>query len=172
MAILSCGGLLHGERETSGAIAAIELVGEARLSDLRRWLGARSPEAIRRIRGAAIELCIWMAVADRVIDPAERDALGDIIETSGLGGEEEARLMGLLGAALGDVRSVHHLETLAEELDHPVLRELMLALTWHMAEADGFVDTLEGASHDRLAGIFGVEPATAARIRHRLDGSG
>lgn len=172
VALLSSGGILHGERETSGALAAIEVVGEDRLSELREWLGSQPPEAVQRVRGAAIELCIWMAVADRVIDPAERDAIADIIETAGLDAETETRLLGTLTAALGDVRRVHHVETLAESLDHPVLRELMLALTWHMAAADGFVDVLEGASHDRLAAIFGVDPAVAARIRHKLDASG
>jgi uncharacterized tellurite resistance protein B-like protein len=168
VAVLSGGGLLHGEREAKGVELASSIVGEARLSELRGWLEARNQEDLADIRSASIELCMWMAVADRVTDPAERDLLGDIVRASGLSPDEEARLLALLPAALGDVRSLPHLETLAERLDHPVLRELMLALAWYVAGSDGFVDALEDTSYERLAGIFGVDPSTASAISKTL----
>ncbi len=164
IAVLSGGGLLHGEREAEGVVLATRIVGEERLSRLRGWLEVQAEEDLSEIRSAAIELCMWMAVADRVIDPRERELLGDIVRSSGLSATEETRLLALLPAALSDVRRLPHVETLAERLDHPVLRELMLALVWHVARADGFVDALEGTSYERLAAIFGVEPDVAAAI--------
>lgn len=167
--MLSGRGLLRGEREEEGVVLATRIVGEERLSELRDWLEALPPEQLDALRGAAVELCIWMAVADRVIDPAERDLLADIVRASGLGADEEERLVRLLAAALGDVRKLAHVETLAERLDHPILRELMLAMTWHIARADGFVDALEDQSYERLAGVFGVDMITADRIREALE---
>lgn len=164
VSVLSGGGLLHGEREAEGALLATHVVGEERLSQLRAWLEVQPHEDVDDMRSAAIELCMWMAVADRVIDPAERELLADIVRSSSLSPKEEARLLDVLPAALTDVRSLPHIETLAERLDHPVLRELMLALVWYVARADGFVDALEGTSYERLAAIFGVEPEVAAAI--------
>ncbi len=168
VAVLSGGGLLRGERQAAGAELATLIVGEERLSELRGWLEHQSDARVADIRSAAIELCVWMVVADRVIDPRERDLLADIIRASGFSAAEEARLLALLPAALGDVRQLPHVETLAERLDHQVLRELMLALVWHVASADGFVDALEGFSYARLSGIFGVTPDVAARISRAM----
>lgn len=168
VSLLSGGGILRGEREAAGAVLAGRIVGEARLSELRGWLGTLPADQLEDIRSAAIALCMWMAVADRVIDPRERELLGDVVRASGLSPAEEQNLLQLLNAALGDVRRLPHVETLAERLDHPVLRELMLALAWHVANADGFVDALEGSSYGRLAAIFGVEPIVAERITHAV----
>jgi uncharacterized tellurite resistance protein B-like protein len=167
IAVLSGGGVLHGEREAEGVVLASRIVGEERLSQLRAWLEVQTEEDVEDIRSA--ELCMWMAVADRVIDPRERELLADIVRSSGLSSPEEARLLALLPAALSDVRRLPHVETLAERMDHPVLRELMLALVWHVARADGFVDALEGTSYERLAAIFGVEHDVAAAISDVLE---
>ena len=169
IAVLSGGGVLHGEREAEGVVLASRIVGEERLSQLRAWLEVQTEEDVADIRSAAIELCMWMAVADRVIDPRERELLADIVRSSGLTSIEETRLLTLLPAALSDVRRLPHVETLAERMDHPVLRELMLALVWHVARADGFVDALEGTSYERLAAIFGVEQDVAAAISDVLE---
>lgn len=163
--VLSDGGVLHGEREEAGVVAASRVVGESRLSELRDWMAAQGPPSQHRVRAAAIELCIWMAVVDRVIDPSERGLLVEVIRSSTLEPPEQARLERLLSIALSDTRKLAHVETLAEILDHPTLRELMLALSWHVANVDGFVDDLERASFERLAGIFGVDPAVADQIR-------
>ncbi len=168
VAVLSGGGLLHGEREAAGVALASRIVGEERLRDLRVWLEARTATDLAELRTAAIMLCMWMAVADRVIDPAERELLGDIVRTSGLSPADEQHALAVLQDALGDVRRLPHVETLAEELDHPVLRELMLALAWYVAKADGFVDALEHSSYARLAAIFGIEPDVATAITHVL----
>lgn len=168
ISVLSDSGLLHGEREEEGILAATQIVGERRLSDLRWWLTQQPPELVRRQRTAAIELCIWMAVVDRVIDAEERELLKAVIQSADLPPHEEHRLYELLGAALGDLRKLTHVETLAEVLDHQTLRELMLAMTWHVAMIDGFIDKLEEESYERLAAIFSVDYVDAIRIRETL----
>ncbi len=168
IAVLSDSGLLHGERQAQGVAAAARIVGEERLAELRGWLSTQHPAFIERQRSAAIELCIWMSVVDRVLDPREREMLKEIILSTQLKSEESERLLALLTTALGDVRRIAHVETLAEVLDHPTLRELMLAMTWSVAMIDGFVDDLEVANYHRLAAIFGVEPAAAQRIQELL----
>ena len=170
VSLLSGGGLLRSEREAAGALLAARVVGEARLAELRDYLEARSEAELAAIRSSAIELCIWMMVADRVIVPAERDLLVELVRTGELGASDERRAKELLQQALGDIRTLPHPETLAARLDHPVLRALMRALASYVAEADGFVDALEGASFSRLCGIFGVESAVAARLRQALAG--
>lgn len=167
--VLSDSGLLRGEREAEGVILATQVVGEQRLSELRYWLAQQTPASIVAQRTAAIELCIWMAVVDRVIDPSERELLSEVICSANLDGREEQRLLGLLASALSDVRKLTHVETLAELLDHPTLRELMLAMTWHVALIDGYIDDLEVASYHRLAAIFGVDANSAQRIKTVLD---
>ncbi len=167
--VLSDSGLLHGEREAEGVILATHVVGEARLGELRSWLGQQPPANLLGQRSAAIELCIWMAVIDRVIDPTERELLSEVIRSANLDPREENRLLGLLTSALGDVRKLAHIETIAEVLDHPTLRELMLAMTWHVALSDGYIDDLEVASYNRLARIFGVDGASSQRIQSLLE---
>ena len=171
ISVLSETGLLHGERAEAAVLLATKIVGEARMSDLRGWLHEQPHDRILSLRAAAIELCIWMAVVDRVVDPKERELLRDAILAAELHTGEELRLDGLLASALSDSSKIAHLETLAEVLDHPVLRELMLAMTWLIATADGFVDTLEVESFERLGALFGVEPASAERVKSVLASS-
>jgi uncharacterized tellurite resistance protein B-like protein len=171
ISVLSETGLLHGERAEAAVVLATKIVGEARMSELRAWLHGEPRERILALRAAAIELCIWMAVVDRVVDPKEREILRDAILAAELPTGEELRLDGLLASALSDSSKIAHIETLSEVLDHPVLRELMLAMTWLIATADGFVDALEVESFERLAAIFGVDGTTAERMKNVLASS-
>lgn len=168
ISVLSETGLLHGERAEAAVLLATKIVGEARMSELRAWLHEQSHDRVLAFRAAAIELCIWMAVVDRVVDPKERELLRDAILAAELSTGEALRLDGLLASALGDSSRIAHLETLAEVLDHPVLRELMLAMAWLIATADGFVDKLEVASFERLGAIFGVDPQSVERVKSVL----
>lgn len=162
--LLSPTALLHGERDDWAVRAATRVVGETRLAELREYLEREPADRAAALRSAAIEICIWMAVSDRVVDPREREVLAEAVEGAELAPEETARLVELCRSALGDVRKLAHPETLAERADHPVLRELLLALAWQVALADDYVDDLELRSFHRLAGIFGIEEADQQRI--------
>jgi uncharacterized tellurite resistance protein B-like protein len=168
VALLSPTALLHGSRDEWAVDAATRVVGEARLAELRQHLAGEPEQSAAGVRSAAIEICIWMAVSDRVVDPREREALADLVERAELGPTETRRLLELTRSALGDVRKLSHPETLAERVDHPVLRELLLAVAWQVALADDFVDDLELRSFERLAGIFGIEHADKERVRAAL----
>ncbi len=168
VALLSPTALLHGARDERAARAAALVVGEARLAELREHLTCEPADRAADLRSAAVEICIWMAVSDRVVDPVEREALADLVLRAELPDSETRRLVELCRSALSDVRKLSHPETLAERADHPVLRELLLALAWQVALADDFVDDLEIRSFERLAGIFGIEAADRERIRTAL----
>lgn len=169
VALLSPTALLHGARDEWAVHAAARVVGEARLAELREYLTGEPKDRAADLRSAAIEICIWMAVSDRVVDPVEREVLTDLVTRAELPAQETRRLVDLCRSALSDVRKLSHPETLAERADHPVLRELLLALAWQVALADDFVDDLEIRSFERLAGIFGIEPADRERIRTALE---
>lgn len=168
VALLSPTALIHGARDEWAVHAATRVVGEERLAELREFLTGEPADRAAELRSAAIEICIWMAVSDRVVDPREREVLADLVERAELPDTETRRLVELCRSALSDVRKLSHPETLAERADHPVLRELLLALAWQVALADDFVDDLEIRSFERLAGIFGIEVADRERIRAAL----
>ncbi len=163
--LLSGSALLFGEGAEEAAAAAALLVGEDELARLREHLATLSHDQVEELRTSAVEIAIWMAVADRVVDPRERRALVDLIDQAELPQEAAQRLQELSRQALGDVRRLSHLETLAERAEHPPLRELFLGIAWHVAIADGFVDDLERQSFERLSAIFGVDPPRADAIR-------
>lgn len=171
VALLSPTALLHGPRDEWAVHAATRVVGEARLAELREYLSGQPQDRAAELRSAAVELCIWMAVSDRVVDPREREMLIEVVGQAELPRQETVRLIELCRSALSDVRKLSHPETLAERADHPVLRELLLAVAWQVALADDFVDDLELRSFERLAGIFGIEHADKERIRAALVGS-
>ena len=55
-----------------------------------------------------------------------------------------------------------------DRLTHEVLRELMLALCWEMASADGEVASQEEAFHTGLAKRLGVSDERAGELRADL----
>jgi uncharacterized tellurite resistance protein B-like protein len=168
VALLSPNALLHGARDEAAVHAAARVVGEPRLAELRQYLTEEPDDRAVLLRSAAIEICIWMAVSDRVVDPVEREVLADLVARAELPAAETVRLIDLCRSALGERLGMRELADIAERADHPVLRELLLALAWQVALADDFVDDLEIRSFERLAGIFGIEAADRERIRSAL----
>ncbi len=155
---LSRGGVLLTEREQQGAMAALTLLGSKRLESLREWFAAAEPDEAQREREAAVEVCLWMAHADRVIASQERDLLEDIIAFSELPDKRQAELT----AGLDEAPT---LDGISARLTQPQLRGLMLALSWQLAESDGRVDATEATAYDRLAELLEVPPPEAAKIR-------
>jgi uncharacterized membrane protein YebE (DUF533 family) len=131
---------------------------EAQIAELQTWLAAQPPEVRKRERQAAIEVCIWMANADRNLDAEEAAMLKTVIDRSGLDDDTKDGLV----SAVHDPPSLMDLE---ERLTHPVLRELMLVLAWELAKADGTVARAEAAFFEGLAKRLGVSAARAAELQ-------
>lgn len=169
---LTRGGVLFSETEERGVRAAILVVGEARLAELRSWFSALPPEGRYAIRQSALALGMLVLVADRALAPEERDLFERMLDAAELPEAERAGLRGLLAQAVLDPRRLPHPETIAEALDHPTLRELMLGMAWHVALVDGRIELGEDALYTRLARLFGVDDAQAVRIRELLHAYG
>ena len=155
---LARGGVVDDEDARAGEAVAAYVVGEAGLEALRAWFAGASADEVIRERRAAVEGCIWMAHADRDIHPEERHLLRQLVAFSGLPADSQDAL----------VEAVHEppsREGLAQRLTQPVLRELMLALSWELALADGRVDDAEASLYRALAAELSVSEARAAEIR-------
>ena len=81
---LSRGGVLMGHEEEEGAILAHEVLGTARLEELREWFSSQTRDVVERERRGAVHACIWMAQADRELATDEIELLERIIEGSEL----------------------------------------------------------------------------------------
>lgn len=158
---LAQGGVLRGGVQQAGVALATFVVGEERVAELRNWLAEQPADVVKREKRGAIEVCIWMANADRELDPEEAHFLRTVITESELDDDSVDEL----------VQSIHDLPSLdgiEDRLTHPVLRELMLALSWELANADGVVDRLEEAFHVGLAKRLGVESQRATDLRDAM----
>lgn len=155
---LAAGGVLDGAHAQAGVTVAAYVVGEEAVAALRGWMSEESAETVRREKRAAIEVCIFMANADRKLDPEEAHMLRQIIGSSGL---DEDTVDDLVAA----VHSPPALDGIEERLTNATLRELMLALSWEMATADGDVDESESALYDDLARRLEVEAERALELR-------
>jgi len=153
-------GLIEGEAETATVVAQY-VVGEESIASLRSFLTGASPEVRERERRAAIEVCIWMMHADRVVDPEEVALIREIISRSGLSDDVQDELV----AASHEPPS---LEGIEERLTHPVLRELLLALAWELASIDGTVAKPERDFYTGLSKRLGVSAARAAEIQRAI----
>jgi len=114
-----------------------------------------------RERRAAIEVCIWMVHADRKVDPEEVALLREIIARSALSEDVQDEL----------VQATHEppsLERLEERLTHPMLRELLLAMSWELASIDGTVARAERDFYTGLSKRLGVGAARAAEIQRSI----
>jgi tellurite resistance protein len=160
LGLLARGGVLQDAGAAGRAVASF-VVGEERVEELAAWFEAQDVEGARRERRAAVELCIWMAHADRDVSPEERLLLRQLVARSGLDADTQDEL----------VHAVHHpapIDRVEQRLTHPVLRELMLALAWELAMADGRIDGAELELYASLAGRFGIAPERATEIRDAL----
>jgi tellurite resistance protein len=158
---LAKGGVAADPDTVAGEAVAAFVVGEAALASLRTFLAEADEATARRERRAAVEVCIWMAHADRVIDPEERHLLRQLVGASRLDPDTQDEL----------VEAVHvppPIDGVEERLTHPVLRELMLALAWELALSDGRVDQAEEDLFDGLAKRLDVKRARARELREAM----
>ncbi|AKF11672.1 TerB family tellurite resistance protein [Sandaracinus amylolyticus] len=158
---LARGGVLEGEHEKAGQAVAAYVVGESELDRLRGWFAEQPIQIANRERRAAIEVCIWMVHADREVDPEEVHLLRRIIGASLLDDDIQDEL----------VRESHEppsLRGLETRLTHPVLRELLLALCWELACADGRVAKSERDFYSGLAKRLAVSAVRASEIQRAI----
>lgn len=162
---LSSSGVLEpddGDAEAGGAVAAY-VVGEDRVEELRAFFRDAAPAEIARERRAAVEAVIGMAQSDRDVHPEERHLLSRLVARSGLDEDTQDELV-------MRVHEPQEITDLGERLTHPVLRELMLALAWELALADGRIDEAETTFYRSLAEQLGVEPERAEEIAGSVAG--
>lgn len=155
---LARGGLLLNDDEEEGVMLAHAVLGDERLSDLRRWFAGQTSDIVERERRGAIHACIWMAQADREVAAEEVELLEAVIEQSELPVKVQEELVAAIDEPLEP-------EDIAEELTQPGLRELVLALTWELAVIDNNVDDNERSAHEELAEAFEVDEARAEAIK-------
>jgi uncharacterized membrane protein YebE (DUF533 family) len=153
---LTQGGVLMSDAEAGKTVASL-FIGEDAVERLRKHFAEAPPQVVRRERRAAVEVCIWMACADRKVTGEERQLVIDIVKGSGLPADDRAELAG----ALDDLPSLADVE---QRIQCPELRELLLGLAWELALADGHLHRQEQAFLDGLVKRFAVDPTRAARI--------
>lgn len=154
-------GMIDGGDAESGSAVAQYVVGEDAIGSLRDFFATATREVRDRERRAAIEVCIWMVHADRLVDPEEVALLREIIGRSGLSDDEQDEL----------VQETHEppsLEGVEERLTNPVLRELLLALAWELASIDGSVARAERDFYTGLSKRLGVSAVRAAEIQRAI----
>ncbi len=155
---LARGGLLMGREEEEGAALALRVLGEESLSRLREAFVSQPAEVVARERRGAIHACIWMAQADREIVDSEVELLRRIIVHADLSRDDADELE----AAIVEPQ---YPDRFAEELTQPELRELIVALAWQLAQADGRVDEEERQALDELCAAFGISGDRSQAIR-------
>lgn len=155
---LARGGVIAEEHAKAGIAVAAYVVGEQRLEELKQWLSSSPPEVQEREQRAAIEVCIWMAHADREVDSEERFMLKQIIEAAELGDETRDEM-------IHQTQEAPSLARLDRRLTHPVLRELLMALAWELAASDGRIMRAELDFYEGLARKLGIDQDRAIAIR-------
>jgi uncharacterized membrane protein YebE (DUF533 family) len=155
---LASGGLITDPHQEAGLSVAAYVVGESRLSDLREWLLSQDEATVRTAQKAAIETLTWVANADRKLDPEESHMLKEIIMRSRLDADTQDELV----SAVHDPPS---LDELSVRIGHPVLAELLVALSWELSDADGDISRGEEAFLTGLAKKLGVTEQRSAELR-------
>lgn len=155
---LTSGGVFRSKHEEAGVTLAAYVVGEEQMSELREWMNKQEQGTLIAAQKACIEICIWMANADRKLEPEEVQLLKALITHSQLGADDQDALV----AAVHDPPSMNGIE---KRVSHPVLRELMIALMWELAMSDG---ELAKAESDLMKGFvkrFEIEEDRAQSLR-------
>lgn len=155
-------GLLVGEDAERALGRAEQVLGEARMGELREWFASSPKATVADAKRAVIEAAIAVVHADRVVSDGERELLGRIVQLAELPPDTEREL-----AALVD-RPVP-LEAVAPRITQPALRELVLVIAWQMAQADGAVDEAERGAYGELAKRLEIEPTRAKELRALFD---
>lgn len=158
---LSSGGVIRTPDQEAGVTLACFVLGEEPLAALRKWMVSQPQEEIADAQRAAVEVCCWIASADRRLDPAEVELLEQIILSSELpvAAQDELREM------IPDPPEPRDVE---ERLAHPVLREMLIALSWELAEADGRLDARESEFLSDIGRRLGVPEARSAELHEAL----
>ena len=118
------------------------------------------PEQIRAI----LAISLMAAFADRHKDDREREHIRRITES--LATDSGIDLMTVYqDVLLGRIR----LEDAAARLDTPELRQLAFEMAVGVCDADGVHNADEGAFLDRLRGVLGLAPASAAACTREAD---
>lgn len=160
LGILASGMLVDHEDEEA-AEAACKVVGEDKVSELREWFAAQTPETRQLVEAAVIEGCIAMMHADRDAKPEERALVERVIDSAHL----DAHVRETLGKAMAKPPRV---ESIPTRVAHPVLRELLLVLAWELAKADGKIEESERGEYGVLAALLSVDKERAAELRKAL----
>ena len=155
---LASGGLITDRHQEAGLSVAAYVVGEARLSELREWLLDQDEATVTTAQRATIEALIWMANADRRLAPEEAHMMKEIIMRSRLHPDTQDELV----AAVHEPPS---LDSLSLRIAHPVIAELLVALSWELADADGDISRSEENFMQGLAKKLGVEQGRVMEIR-------
>jgi uncharacterized tellurite resistance protein B-like protein len=155
-------GVMRDRADERSVVAAARVVGEERLGALREWFAAKPREEADAVQCAVIECCLAIVHADRVVQPAERRAMEALIERSHLDVERRRAMKAAID------KPPRPLDLAIREVDHPVLRELLLVLAWELARADGVLDDAEKGIYGLLAAKLGVPPERAAALRAAL----
>lgn len=157
LGILSTGMLIGRDAEIA-AESAQKLVGEDRLAEVRRWFASATPEAAKDARVAAIEACIAIVHADRVVKDEEREFVERVVLFSELDPETQEAMNARIDTAPS-------LEGIGARLPHPALAELLLVLAWQVALSDGKIHDEERGAYGVLADKLGVSPKRASELR-------
>lgn len=169
---LTRGGLLFTNTEERGVRMAVVLVGEQPLAELREWFFPLRAAQRLEIRAAAISFCLHLFCADRTCSEEEVAFLEQIFDSCDLPVEERRQHYALLRAALIDVRKLPHPETIAETCSHPVLREILLAIGWHIALGDHELSAPEEKLWQRLAALFSIPESRAQELASTIEAYG
>jgi tellurite resistance protein len=156
-------GTLMGEGDERSLERAAEVLGEARLGELREWFENTPPDRVRDAKCAVIEVAIAVAHADKEIADPERELVGRLVQLAELD-EDSAKA---LNASL-ETRPV--LEQVTARITHPSLRELALVIAWQVASADASIDEAERGLYGELSKRLSVEPERAKALRALFEG--
>jgi hypothetical protein len=76
-------GIVDTQTMLAGQALMAYVVGEEKLDALRSWFALCTPETAALEKQAAIEMCVWMAHADREIVANELEILAELVRQSG-----------------------------------------------------------------------------------------
>lgn len=161
LGIFTTGTLMSADDERSLERAA-EVLGEARVGELRAWFESTPEAQVRASKCAVIEAAIAFAHADREVEDSERELVGRLVQLAELDDESATHLHESLATR-------PDLAALAQRITHPALRELTLVIAWQVAGADATIDEHERGMYGELAKRLSVEPARAKALRAIFD---
>jgi tellurite resistance protein len=159
---LTDGGVLSASATAGRAIAAYVL-GEDSLRRLRSSFERLTPEQARAEKIAVLETCLWMACSDRFVAPEEKTLLLEMIRSSGLSPDDQEMLEIEIGTRPPLVDLDHRLQIYE-------LREMLLAMCWELAIADGRIDPMETGFFQEIRQRLEIDAERARDIQDAVGG--